>query len=658
MLKLKRILLQDFGTYKGTQSVEFPDSGVTIVYGENMRGKTTLLNAIRFAFWGKVISRHERELQLSDIGNWENTENGKYGFKVVLEFDALGVGYELTRLCRLQKGVTIPQSDADYAMEHFLKKNGSILGPDACSTELFRILPEKVSRFFLFDGELLQQYEELLRNDSEMGRQIKGAVEQILGVPILQNARAHTYRAYEEAQDNEARAAQKNQKTKELGNHHANAITQRKAHEAEIVRLRDELQKMRSEKKLVEETMRKFERARGLFEELDRTEAELQSVKSLLPQRKADLKQLTTEAWLGVLYAPLVKEKSKAQDYIAKLRGEEHQASLASELRQFLQESLQNGSCNGCGRKLDRNSKAYVNKLIASIEKAKPRNQASAELDKAIDRLGLLKDVPLNDNRKALKAGVEALEDLQIKKHGLEDRIREILDATKGIDKKEMGGLSTAYENAVKQIQILENGIEEEQKALNQVIATIDKLQAQLDRFGGEDIARERSRRELCERLHTLFEEAVSEYRNELKRSVERDAAELFIKLTTERDYAGLSINDSYGLTIVHKDGKPIPIRSSTAEHMVALSLIGALQKNAPIKGPIVIDSSFGRLDAGHSNNLLTSLPGMAQQVLLLAFGSELNPDLARKRLGASLRREYKIKRVSARHSEIERMRD
>jgi len=50
-------------------------------------------------------------------------------------------------------------------------------------------MPEQVSRFFLFDGELLQQYEELLRNDSEMGRQIKESVERILGVPVLTNAR-------------------------------------------------------------------------------------------------------------------------------------------------------------------------------------------------------------------------------------------------------------------------------------------------------------------------------------------------------------------------------------------------------------------------------------------------------------------------------------
>jgi DNA sulfur modification protein DndD len=47
-----------------------------------------------------------------------------------------------------------------------------------------------LSRFFLFDGELLQEYEELLIEGSEQGRQIKESIEQVLGVPALINGRA------------------------------------------------------------------------------------------------------------------------------------------------------------------------------------------------------------------------------------------------------------------------------------------------------------------------------------------------------------------------------------------------------------------------------------------------------------------------------------
>jgi DNA sulfur modification protein DndD len=135
---------------------------------------------------------------------------------------------------------------------------------------------------------------------------------------------------------------------------------------------------------------------------------------------------------------------------------------------------------------------------------------------------------------------------------------------------------------------------------------------------------------------------------------VEKDATLLFQNLTSEPEYKGLKINDSYGLTIVHQDGQMIPVRSAGAEHIVALSLMGALQRNAPLHGPIVMDSPFGRLDEAHTAKVVKALPSMADQVMLLVYESELDPKQARNELEGKLRKEYRIARRSARHSELE----
>ena len=137
---------------------------------------------------------------------------------------------------------------------------------------------------------------------------------------------------------------------------------------------------------------------------------------------------------------------------------------------------------------------------------------------------------------------------------------------------------------------------------------------------------------------------------------MEKDATALFLKLTSEPEYKALSINDSYGLTIVHQDGSAIPVRSAGAEHIVALSLMGALQRNAPLRGPIVMDSPFGRLDDVHTNKVIESLPSMADQVMLLVYEFELNPKQARNVIKGKLRKEYRIARRSARHSVLETM--
>jgi DNA sulfur modification protein DndD len=124
--------------------------------------------------------------------------------------------------------------------------------------------------------------------------------------------------------------------------------------------------------------------------------------------------------------------------------------------------------------------------------------------------------------------------------------------------------------------------------------------------------------------------------------------------MTTEKDdYAGLHINESYGLTIVHRDGRAEEARSAGAEHVVALALMGALQNNAPLRGPIVMDSPFGRLDEGHTSNVVATLPEMAEQVVLLVYESEVGRDRIRELLGSRLTREYELQRVSARRTNI-----
>lgn len=63
MLHFDKLILNNFGPYKGRQVIDFTlESGVTIFWGNNGRGKTTLLNAFRYALFG-VIQRRNGQLK-------------------------------------------------------------------------------------------------------------------------------------------------------------------------------------------------------------------------------------------------------------------------------------------------------------------------------------------------------------------------------------------------------------------------------------------------------------------------------------------------------------------------------------------------------------------------------------------------------------------
>ena len=61
MLTLRGLEVEGFGPFADRAVLTFPDQrGVTVVYGDNMRGKTSLMNAIRYAFFGEVQGHGER----------------------------------------------------------------------------------------------------------------------------------------------------------------------------------------------------------------------------------------------------------------------------------------------------------------------------------------------------------------------------------------------------------------------------------------------------------------------------------------------------------------------------------------------------------------------------------------------------------------------
>jgi DNA sulfur modification protein DndD len=655
MLVLRRITVDNFGPFKGQQAIDFPaDPGVVVIYGENMRGKTTLLNAIRYAFFGYVTGRAEHHIDLARIGNWEAASEGTFGFRVVLHFDYDGNSYELSRQCRPRQGVSVPAGTPDYVQETLLRRGADVLGPEQRDLMLTQILPERVSRFFLFDGELLQQYEELLREESTMGRQIKEAIERILGVPVLTNARTDLRGLLKDAQTQEAKAAQRDQRTRELGNLQQGLTDQRTHQEAELERLKSEMEGLRLQRKGAEDALRRSERMRALLSERDALVRAIEDLDQKIADKRTKVRSHMAQVWRWLLNPRIEQACGSMDARIEEMQNRQTERAVATSTLALVEQALVRGVCESCGRPLDPALLAAFRQRADALRSLAQSDGNPAELAALLQRRATLRDFLLPERTDLLEELMLAVDDLRVERATKTDRLEEIREQTHNLDESEIRRLTSEYDKIVEQLTIVDTGIKTQTAKVQELNENIKRVQDQLDRVGGADITKERRRRELCDGLLQLFERAVAEYRDELRAKVEADATALFVRLTTEGDYKGLSINENYGLTIVHRDGNAIPVRSAGAEHIVALSLMGALQLNAPLRGPIIMDSPFGRLDQGHTTRVVRALPGMADQVLLLVYEAEMERGLARRELGAQLRREYQIVRKSARHSTLQ----
>lgn len=648
MLHIKALHIQDFGPFKGHQTVNFaPEDGVSVIYGENMRGKTSLLNAVRFAFFGKVIGRGTKTMSLHKVGNWEQAASGKFGFQVQLEFTDDDHNYKLTRSCQPRGGVSVPSSDEDYLVDYYLERDGSVLGPQQSEAELKRILPEQISRFFLFDGELLQEYEDLLSSETDMGRRISEAIERILGVPVLTSARTSLLRLKEKSEHREATAAQGDQKTREFGNQLADLHAQRHVLNEDLQRLERELEDARSQKASLEEAMKKKERLAALLDKRDTLDRLMKEIEIRRAAKQIDLQHAMSEAWCSLLAEPIRNAMKSLRESEVVLQTELLRADVLNSLH------VNSGSeCPACLQQVSPDAKRRIESSIHAASN-KDRAEKDRELASIRRKRAALEQYAGDSRTDVLRILWDAVEEAAVDYSAKKGERDEIAKQLESVDEESLRKTKTDFECTIRLIDVIEKGVVRTRDLLDQNNSDAENIQKRLDKLSGANLGAERRRRELLSDLHRLFNEAVGAYREQLRKHVEADATRHFKALTTEPEYAGLRINDSYGLTIVHQDGSDIPVRSAGAEHVVALCLMGALQNNAPLRGPIVIDSPFGRLDRGHTRNIVRTLPSMAKQVILLVYDDELPPDLAREELKSKLRGEWRLDRRSARHTEL-----
>ena len=646
MLSLRRLEVEGFGPFADRQVIEFPEQhGVTVIYGENMRGKTSLLNAVRYAFFGKVLGRGSRVRKIHSISNRERALVGEFGFKVTLTFAMGGVEYELVRSCVPKDASAAPQSDDDYRHDVMLRRGRDVLGPHERDRVLAQVFPEEISRFFLFDGELLQEYEELLINESTAGQRISEAIERVLGVPILKRGRMHLRRLAEDADRTASREASKHKETEAIGAALQQAIDQKAAHRQEVERLTGQLTELNTQKQDLEQYLQSRARYASLLKDREAAEERLRGIDQEKGERLQELREAMATAWRGVLSSPLREARQRAQSDAKAERD-----ALVIELRR---RAVQTGHCDTCDQDVDERKRQD---LRSTLRQGDDAQEGAVKLD-GMARLEALSRIDDTDNSGQIRLLSSRLDQLEMNRYQEIDAISDLKAALRDSDPEALRNARTTYSEVHDRIAVIKQGIREEEDEITAKEQNIKRLNEKLESMGTADLKATRSRAGLLRQSEEVFSRAVERYKADLRTHVEETATRLFREMTTEKeDYAGLVINDSYGLAIQHRDGRLEEARSAGAEHVVALALMGALQNNAPLRGPIVMDSPFGRLDELHTSNVVRALPEMAEQVILLVYEQEVGPERVRELLGSRLVYEYKLDRVTSRRTNVRKV--
>lgn len=656
MLRINKLIIDNFGPYQNKQILELPiGDGVTFVWGENGVGKTSLLNCIRFALWGIVYNRNYEECQLAKFVNIDAVEAQKnMSVKLFMTYD--DEEYELTRMLKRLPG-TSGKNDSDYEHKLYLKHFGSMMSQDEAEHFLNTVLPEKISRFYLFDGELLRQYENLLE-DSSSSDIIKTSIENILGLPILEGANKNLISITTIYQQAYTKVSAANERTK----NDSSALSGFLLHEEELKKSLKEMkeQKMRLQGEIseLEDAFAANQRYAELLVQEREKRSHIETNRLLLENDVKDLKAKMKFAW-AVIFDKVIQE-------IIDTKNEELNSLLShigdiktKEVIVSILDRIVNGevsSCPICNNNITiedlsslRENLAILKSTIESknseeIMYAKQIIDRFSGFKRNVDKESLIKLLDnVNSKQSAISLDEVDLTEIKKKKASFHNLSTD----------KEILEIQPTYKKKLQELTLLEEGIAKQEVAISENQASIDKLNAKILKQSNADGKKASEDLELCKAVQEIFEKAVSKFREDLKSRVQADAEDIFTKISHMPAYTGLKINDNYGLEIVTSNGRVVPNRSAGYEQVVALSLVGALHKNAPISGPIVMDSTFQRIDPRHRNNTLRSLPVLGEQIIVLAYPNEVTQSDAKELLSGKYLKDIHLEQKSEFETEI-----
>ncbi|MDO6559914.1 AAA family ATPase [Paraglaciecola chathamensis] len=658
-MKLQEIIINNFMPYKGEQRIEFPQhetQNVMLLFGDNMRGKTSFLNSIRWGFYGLALGRHMRLIPRLNLVNSIAASEDDWCMSINLKFYHEGKHYELRRQINKKGHVSIPRNDSDFEELIGLKINNEVISGDSIVNEINQVTPEQISRFFLFDGELLQEYENLLVEQSEQGEKIKDHIEQALGVPALTNGRHDLSKLLTDARRIQTRDAKNSSDAKTYVEQQRVNETKQSTLEKDIQDLDIQQRDVQKQIDDIEEELKNTEAVQRKKYELDALKAQLKKVEEQLAYDADEQRKIFKDAWKDLLFKgvePLVSSLQNKRNSL--MSAANNKAVLDSKISE-LQKSLANPVCPTCTQTIPQKE---LDGITARIEELKAEAELSSvnfddvtSINLQIDKLNKVKS---HNECSRICELVAKRTKSQVDIIKIETQIDDIQEEIRGFDTEQIMRQREKKDRLVKQLSKIESDSKETNAQLSKLAETQAHISTLISKSSGSKGQLSTIRVDLYQNLETVFKAGINELRDALRGQVAEFASSAFSQLTTEKTYAGLEINNNYGLSIIDHTGNVLKERSAGAEQVVALSLIDGLNKTARKSGPIVMDTPLGRLDPNHRSNVLKYLPKMADQVVLLVHEGEIDPSRDLSNFADRIGARYQIQRVSATESRIVR---
>ncbi|MBJ2138203.1 AAA family ATPase [Paraglaciecola chathamensis] len=628
-MKIKKITIKNFRQFWKEETLNFAcgvDKNVTVIHGANGSGKTSLLNAFKWCFYGKTDFDTGNENILNEAAIQDATTGQLIEINIKVIFEQDGCNYSVVRNAKFRK---LPDNKVENLklIEFKIQKtveSGETVTSETPDSDINKVLPESLHPYFFFNGERIEKLAGV--NESS---QIKEAIKRLMGLKQIERAERHLKKASDSFRKINAKSSDQNYQslTKNVAEFNGELDDAKKLLEDSKLDKEDVIKR----KEDVEKKLETFKESKHLQNQRSILNQENERIIDELEKNELQRKGLIDNNRAVVLAQGLINKCEELVDLNRK------KGLLPYKVRApFIDDLIKQDICI-CGRKLSNDTVA-----LSSLNKAR-ESAGNDELDEVYSSVSYL----IKNHIGSLKGYEEKLQELVKEhyknkkvKHENENLISEIGLKISSLGNNEIESLENRLESLTLELSELDFNIRSLESSIPKLIANLAKESKELEKL--EKKQKEHSlvvkRITAANNVAKAFNELNICFTDQVRRSLSERVNATFGQIIRKNVRA--YIDDEFHLRIEKqsKHGEIEAKEQSTGEKQVtSLSFISSIislakekheQKGKFFKGglyPLVMDSPFGALDDDYRFKVAERVANLADQVIIFVSNSQWN---------------------------------
>lgn len=615
-MKISKIEFENFRNFRDHGEIKCSTDGkVTIIYGKNGDGKTTLHQLFQWIFYGQV---HFNRTTTDRLYNLQYESERSYGdtFQVLgrVDFEHDGGLYSLQRSYTYKKGLNDSEKIAEDLSLQKMDEDYNWRRLERPKETIEKLLPSGLSEYFFFDGESM--IADLRVKGKDSAGKLRKALYSMFDLDVFEAAIGHIGRT--DLKTTVLGKLYLSKATISSGSQIAVEKTNIEGAQARLERYEQELQTAKEEKAKAQEFIqRASEQIGGLHskEDYERQRRQLKLQRDTFLKNAAEAQAHYGDAVLEMFPQLLISKAVKDAKEKIHLQIEQNRLpeGVSKKLIHYL--LSKNTEVCVCGTPLCDQSRQHIR---AYLDMLPPRSYTSLYQDftKTVTLWGRGYD------KERIENFIRSVLDNQERASDCDNQIRDLDEAEK--KSPDIEDLIIARWQAEQQIldldeQIAKIGIEQKKYEiyLNGRMKKFDELTK------GKAVSdRARIKISIMEQVASYFRKKLGDESASYSHKLEENIQSLINDMLTSR--RTVAVSPEFAVRVV--DSFNDESKSEGQFAVVSFAYIGGILKMlkseerlASKEYPLVLDGPFSKLDPDQRQNVIHMIPQFAPQVILFS---------------------------------------